>query len=68
VLLVDETTGDPGVTLSPGDLDEAIIAYIDYSAARGVKDLDVTFVRLRAFREGFLEGYQACSKYETSTG
>jgi predicted metalloprotease len=68
VLLVDETTGDPGVTLSPGDLDEAISAYIDYSDARGVEGLDVTFVRLRAFRDGFFNGYQTCSKYETSTG
>jgi predicted metalloprotease len=69
VLLVDQTTGDPQVTLSPGDLDEAISAYVDYTQARGVgKDLDVTFIRLRAFRNGFLNGYQTCSSYETSTG
>jgi hypothetical protein len=69
VLLVDHTTGEPQVTLSPGDLDEAISAYADYTQARGVgTDLDVTFVRLRAFRDGFLNGYQTCSSYETSTG
>ena len=68
-LLVDETTGEAEVTLSPGDLDEAISAYVDYTTARGVSnDLDVTFIRLRAFRDGFFNGYQACSKYETSTG
>jgi predicted metalloprotease len=67
VLLVDETTGEPQVTLSPGDLDEAISAYVDYSQARGInQDLDVTFIRLRAFRDGFFNGYQACSSYETS--
>ena len=51
--------GDP--ILSPGDLDETVQAFIDYSAARGLsKDLDVTFVRLRAFRDGFFNGYGVC--------
>ena len=50
--------GDP--ILSPGDLDETVQAFIDYSAARGIKDLDVTFVRLRAFRDGFFNGYGVC--------
>jgi len=49
------------VVLSPGDLDETVQAFIDYSAARGLaKNLDVTFVRLRAFRDGFFNGYGVC--------
>lgn len=64
VLLVDPTTSEPAYTLSPGDLDETVQAFIDYSAARGLsKDLDVTFTRLRAFRDGFFNGYQTCSNY-----
>lgn len=67
-LLVDPSTGDPKYELSPGDLDETIQAFIDYSAARGVsKDLDVTFARLRAFRDGFLNGYSTCSGYASAT-
>lgn len=62
-LLVDPSTGDPKYELSPGDLDETIQAFIDYSAALGIKDLDVTFARLRAFRDGFLNGYSTCSSY-----
>jgi predicted metalloprotease len=59
-LLSSETVGG-AVVLSPGDLDETVQAFIDYSAARGLsKDLDVTFVRLRAFRDGFLNGYGVC--------
>ncbi|HEY8216794.1 MAG TPA: neutral zinc metallopeptidase [Acidimicrobiia bacterium] len=71
VLLVDPATNDPKFTLSPGDLDEAISAYVDYThaaTARGADPrdlLDVTFVRLRAFRDGFLNGYQTCSSYGT---
>jgi len=67
VLLPDATTGEPTYTLSPGDLDETISAYADYSQARGLsKDLDVTFLRLRAFRDGFLNGYVTCSSYASS--
>jgi predicted metalloprotease len=68
VLLPDATTGEPTYTLSPGDLDETIAAYADYSQARGLsKDLDVTFLRLRAFRDGFLNGYVTCSNYASSS-
>jgi len=64
VLLVDPSTGEPEYTLSPGDLDEAIQAFIDYTGARGVaSDLDVTFLRVQAFRDGFANGYQSCSQY-----
>lgn len=59
-VLSSETLGGT-VVLSPGDLDETVQAFIDYSAARGLaKDLDVTFLRLRAFRDGFLNGYGVC--------
>jgi len=58
--LSSDTIGGP-VALSPGDLDETVQAFIDYSAARGLsKDLDVTFTRLRAFRDGFFNGYGVC--------
>jgi predicted metalloprotease len=62
-LLLDDKTGESTVTLSPGDLDETIAAYADYSQARGVQGLDVTFARLRAFRDGFFNGYETCSSY-----
>jgi predicted metalloprotease len=66
-LLVDPETGAAKFTLSPGDLDETLQAFIDYAAARGVgKDLDITFVRLEAFRNGFLNGYQACAQAYSS--
>ena len=64
VLLIDPSTNQPAYQLSPGDLDETIAAYADYSQARGIsKDLDVTFARLRAFRDGFFNGYGTCSSY-----
>lgn len=56
------------VTFSPGDLDETVQAFIDYSAARGLsKDLDVTFARLRAFRDGFFNGYGVCQANYSDT-
>ncbi|MCJ7436456.1 MAG: hypothetical protein MUP97_01665, partial [Acidimicrobiia bacterium] len=59
-LLSSETVGGT-VAFSPGDLDETVEAFIDSSAAQGVrKDLDVTFARLRAFRDGFFFGYGVC--------
>jgi predicted metalloprotease len=65
-LLVDPATGQPKYTLSPGDLDKTLQAFIDYAAARGVgKNLDVTFIRLKAFRDGFFNGYQSCASYAT---
>ena len=67
-LLVDPKTGESAYQLSPGDLDETIQAFIDYSATLGVsKDLDVTFDRLRAFRDGFFNGYSTCSSYAEAT-
>jgi predicted metalloprotease len=50
-----------GTTLSPGDLDEFVQAFLVYSRARGVDaDIPITFVRIAFFREGFLQGYNAC--------
>ncbi len=58
--LSSPSLGGP-VALSPGDLDETVQAFIDYTGARGVdSNLDVTFTRLRAFRDGFLNGYGVC--------
>lgn len=63
-LLVDPDTGDPAYTLSPGDLDETVSAFIDYSKARGVEStLNVTFLRVQTFKDGFLDGYNSCSKW-----
>ena len=68
LILVDPSTGQPAYTLSPGDLDESIQAFIDYTSARGVaSDLDVTFLRIQAFRDGFANGYQTCSSYANAT-
>jgi len=51
--------------LSPGDLDEAVIAFLANSdASEDVKDGDVSvgtaFQRFDAYREGFLSGTDAC--------
>lgn len=48
------------VALSAGDLDEAVLALLDYSGTRSVGGLDVTFTRFRSFRNGFLNGYDNC--------
>jgi predicted metalloprotease len=65
LILVDPDTGLPEFTLSPGDLDESIQAFIDYTSSRGVaSDLDVTFLRVRAFRDGFTNGYAKCAEYQ----
>lgn len=70
-LLTSDTLGG-GVIFSPGDLDEAVSAFIDYSAARKVNDgrqipVDVTFARLRAFRDGFTNGYGTCQTNYSDT-
>ncbi|MEX2256619.1 MAG: hypothetical protein WEC34_14360, partial [Acidimicrobiia bacterium] len=69
LLTSDELTGatEP-IVLSPGDLDETISALIDYTSARGVDaSLDVTFLRVRAFRDGFFNGYEGCASYRDGT-
>ncbi len=68
VLLVDPDTQEPAYRLSPGDLDETIQAFIDYNKARGVEaNLDVTFLRVQTFKDGFLNGYGSCSKWSQDT-
>ena len=54
------------VSLSPGDLDEAIIAGLDAEEVRGGGGTDAVFARQEAFRSGFFDGYDACSQYEPS--
>jgi predicted metalloprotease len=50
-----------GGSLSPGDLDEFVQAFLVYSRARGVAaDVPITFVRVGYFRRGFFGGYQSC--------
>jgi predicted metalloprotease len=50
-----------GGSLSPGDLDETVMALLVYSRARGVSsDVPISFVRVRFFRQGFFAGYQSC--------
>jgi hypothetical protein len=50
-----------GGSLSPGDLDEFIEAFLVYSRARGVSaDVPLTFLRVGYFRRGFFAGYESC--------
>ncbi|MFI5045616.1 MAG: neutral zinc metallopeptidase [Acidimicrobiia bacterium] len=50
-----------GATMSPGDLDEVVEAFLAYDRARGVsQDVPITFLRLGYFRRGFFSGYQSC--------
>jgi predicted metalloprotease len=48
-------------SLSPGDLDEFVQAFLVYSRARGVEaNVPITFLRVAFFRQGFLQGYNSC--------
>ena len=50
-----------GGSLSPGDLDEFVEAFLVYSRARGVSaDVPLTFLRVGYFRRGFFTGYESC--------
>ncbi len=50
-----------GGSLSPGDLDEFIEAFLVYSRERGVEgNVPITFLRVAFFRQGFLQGYNSC--------
>jgi hypothetical protein len=59
----------PRSLLDPGDLDETIQAMLVEAAVRGeeAESVDVTFIRLRAIREGFFQRYGACASFATST-
>jgi predicted metalloprotease len=50
------------LVLSPGDLDEALIAFLQFASARDPArdDTAITFNRLASFRTGFLKGLDAC--------
>lgn len=51
------------VTLSPGDLDKAIQAFITYDTARGVSaKSDFVFRRMEAFRKGFFSDFNTCTQ------
>jgi hypothetical protein len=65
LLSSDEISGqDELIIFSPGDLDETIQAFIDYTKARGVEsNLDITFLRVTTFKNGFRNGYQSCSQF-----
>ena len=53
-----EIPGDQQLALSPGDLDEIVIAFLAFGAG------DATaFERTAAFRSGFVEGLEACDLY-----
>ena len=48
-------------SLSPGDLDELVEAFLVYSRARGVSaKVPLTFLRMDYFRRGFFDGYNSC--------
>jgi hypothetical protein len=68
LLSSDELSADgtsEKIVFSPGDLDETIQAFINYNKARGVEaNLDVTFLRVSTFRDGFLQGFDSCSKWQ----
>ncbi len=53
---------DEGLTLSAGDLDEAIVAFLVFGSASdpGVDSGNTAFERVDAFRQGFLDGIQTC--------
>jgi hypothetical protein len=49
-----------GVTLSPGDLDEAVTALLAFGRA-GDQTGTTAFERIAAYRDGVLEGLTACT-------
>jgi predicted metalloprotease len=55
-----EAVGD--VTLSAGDLDEAIIGFLNYGETLD-EDIGTAFERTAALRRGFLEGTEGCQEF-----
>ena len=53
-----EIPGDQELALSPGDLDEIIIAFLAFGSGEAT-----AFERTAAFRTGFLDGYDACEAF-----
>jgi predicted metalloprotease len=64
-VLSSQTLGGQ-VSLSPGDLDEAISAFIDADKVKGSHGTDATFARVDAFRDGFFRGYMGCDSYKVT--
>jgi predicted metalloprotease len=59
------------LTLSPGDLDESVLALLNLGAPpkeveRSRTERGSAFERVSAFRDGFLQGIQACTKFTQS--
>ncbi|MEV6495833.1 zinc metallopeptidase, partial [Actinoplanes sp. NPDC051633] len=50
-----------GLTLSPGDLDEAVAALLSFGRAGDRSGLSA-FDRIAAYRSGVLEGLSACTR------
>jgi predicted metalloprotease len=52
------------ITLSSGDLDEMIYAFIENDRIRGVdKTADFTFRRVSVLRRGVLRGFESCAEF-----
>jgi predicted metalloprotease len=51
-------------SISPGDLDEAITALLVFRGEGDVERQGAGFARVRAFREGVINGAQPCLSYE----
>jgi predicted metalloprotease len=57
--LLNRPAGDPGVRLSPGDLDEAVAALLLFGRAEQ-SDQVSGFDRIGAYRSGVIEGLPSC--------
>ncbi|HEY8218259.1 MAG TPA: neutral zinc metallopeptidase [Acidimicrobiia bacterium] len=63
---VDPKTRKAAYAVSPGDLDEAVQAFLDYTSALGIDaTTDQAFGRYRAFRDGFFNGFASCAALAT---
>ena len=55
----------PSLSLSPGDLDEAVVAFLAFGDSPDVADqggaVGSAFERTASFRKGFVDGVQACA-------
>ena len=62
IVPTDQTPADAKLTLSAGDLDEGVIAFVDSSALRDPIGGPAVppFDRVAAFRKGILQGIAAC--------
>ncbi|OBK74039.1 hypothetical protein [Mycobacterium sp. 1274761.0] len=50
--------------ISPGDLDEGIKALLVFRGEGDTEQQGAGFVRVRAFREGVMNGAQSCVTYQ----